>query len=594
MSDELLKTKNRQKQKEEIRTKLKENWDEISYFDVLFHRTWELIIEKEEYNGLAAWDVLDYEFIDYDLLLRKGRVKDWVGLFEEYHREMKSKDGYGSLPYGYSDEFLEPALEGLVRTLEQGDIFQKDREKLNPFLHEEIKDMLTIEVFDFGAFGCLHELYWNLVEAVGLIGSGKSVPFLKKVIEWVDKHPCEEIGQHGEQKYDYSHNVRCAAVEALVRITGDEEAEFLYKRFHEDGSPSVQKTIYNELVKMTSDEVMRYVRILRNMVPFHDAEDNFGEFYHFPKNAEEELERNVIVELEQARKDEGFFDTLYYKAISMSNNKEFAGIDPLKVLEGYFDLKNFLKQGEVKDIVSLFEEYFRRLDEYVGSKGPFAFSSIDEFLKYAVEGLVKKLERGEMSQEEREKELIRGHDYWEKIFQTELSSKEKDKLAKLLLNSVLTFELVTNEPIGFQKIERYSLISNRLHYCNIIKVIGLIGSRESIPFLKSIIEWIDKHDWKELTKKWGEHKGDFTSSIRYAAVEALVRITGAEEADYLYKRMFKDCSRSVRSKIYKELENIGTKKAKKYTAKIRNIRPGRKLDDIFSYPNLLFEEMDDE
>ena len=288
MSSELLLTKNIQKQKEEIRAKLKENWDEIAYFDVLYHRTWELINEKEEYFGLSAWEVLDYGFLDYGSFLRKGQVKDWVGLFKEYQRCMKKYKGNQG-PFGFQlyEEFLEYALEGLVKTLKHGNINPKDKDKLNPFLLDEIKDMLKIDFFGYGAYNFLPELYWNLVESTGLIGSRKSVPLLKKIIEWVDKHPCEEIGEHGEHKRDYSFNVRNAAVSALVRIAGDEEAEFLFKRFHEDGSPLVQETMYNDLEKMGTEEAKYYTDILRNMVPYHDAKDNFGEYYHFPENKEE-------------------------------------------------------------------------------------------------------------------------------------------------------------------------------------------------------------------------------------------------------------------------------------------------------------------
>ena len=147
MSSELLLTKNIQKQKEEIRAKLKENWDEIAYFDVLYYRTWELINEKEEYFGLSAWDVLDNDFLNFESFLRKGRVKDWVGLFKEYQRCMKKYKGNQG-PFGFQlyEEFLEYTLEGLVRSLKQGDIVQKD--KLNPFLLEEIKDLLKETGFE--------------------------------------------------------------------------------------------------------------------------------------------------------------------------------------------------------------------------------------------------------------------------------------------------------------------------------------------------------------------------------------------------------------------------------------------------------------
>ncbi|MCE7743531.1 MAG: hypothetical protein GPJ52_00185 [Candidatus Heimdallarchaeota archaeon] len=332
--------KNIQKLKEEIRAKLKENWDEIAYFDVLYYRTWELINEKEEYFGLSAWEVLDYGFLDYESFLRKGRVKDWISLFKEYYKsEKKYKGNQGPFGFALPGYFLDYALEGLVLKLKEGEISQEESEKLNPLL---LKDILTFKEVVYAPYGALPDFYTNLVKAIGVIGSRKSILFLKRIIEWVDKHGGGQMGEYGERRNDYSHYLREAAVRDLVKITGSEEAEFLFKRFHKDGSPSVQEAIFEELEKMTTEEAMQYVTILRNMVPYRDIEGNYGEYHHYPENEDEVLKRKVIVELEKTRKDEDLFDTLYSKAISMSKSKEFAGIDPVKVLKDYFDFDNHL------------------------------------------------------------------------------------------------------------------------------------------------------------------------------------------------------------------------------------------------------------
>ncbi|MHA1366358.1 MAG: hypothetical protein ACTSP5_08115 [Candidatus Heimdallarchaeota archaeon] len=210
--------------------------EENDFLDVFYEKTIDLIGLNEEYHrsGTNAWEILSEifgsSFIENYFV--SGKVKNWVGVFEgyfEYKRKKKKWEKYKDIEvfgelFGDTDEDLDSAVFGLAESIREGKVSLEEQEKLIPLLQK----------FPY-SFNGFPELFKQVVACYDAIGSKKVLPYLRKIIEDIDRYDSRWFG-------------------ALLKISDEDELNYLCTRFHKDPSPSVQLTIYNEINKIETQK----------------------------------------------------------------------------------------------------------------------------------------------------------------------------------------------------------------------------------------------------------------------------------------------------------------------------------------------------
>jgi len=201
--------------------------EENDYIDVLLFKLSELLTEKEEYSIFAEDEILNEfggdGFIDKYLL--SGKVKDWIKVLQgiiilQKNKRKKIAWGLAHYIYDFTDS-LESFFRGLAMCLSQGEISSDIQEKIIPLIQKfpwHVNDKPN--------------LYLNNVICHGLIGSKKSLPFLRYIINESDIFIrfFEDDG-FGEYYNDHFTHTRGMAIKALIKITDKNELSYLAKRF---------------------------------------------------------------------------------------------------------------------------------------------------------------------------------------------------------------------------------------------------------------------------------------------------------------------------------------------------------------------------
>lgn len=229
--------------------------EEDDYFDIIYKKSKELLNELELLYHYTPYHVVN-DYISIYAYLTDGKVKDWVEHFKKYDRCVKRNRRIGWADYYIyemdPEDFLEYSTEGLVVQLKQGNFEQKDRMKLIPLLQ---KIYVPFDYWPRDGFDTVPYAHAYIAQALGFIGSKKSVKYLKILIEWYDR--LQDIGslhQYGEHYYDYSYTVRREAVKSLLKISREKAIEYLKERFFIDVSHSVRMMIYHKINEINPEE----------------------------------------------------------------------------------------------------------------------------------------------------------------------------------------------------------------------------------------------------------------------------------------------------------------------------------------------------
>ncbi len=244
--------------------------EENDYLDVFYEKTVDLIGLNEEYHksGTNAWEILSKiigsSFIEN--YFTAGKVKNWVGVFEGYFEYKRNKKKWGKYKdievfgelFGDTDEVLDSAVFGLAESIREGKVRTEDIVKLIPLLQK----------FPY-SFNGFPELFKQVVACYDAIGSKKTLLYLKKIIERIDIFGPIVLGlitSEGEYYNDHFYDLRSYAIQVLLKISEKDELDYLCNRFHNDPSPSVQRTIYNEIKKIETPKAKEKLNKLKEIL----------------------------------------------------------------------------------------------------------------------------------------------------------------------------------------------------------------------------------------------------------------------------------------------------------------------------------------
>ncbi|MHA1185834.1 MAG: HEAT repeat domain-containing protein [Candidatus Heimdallarchaeota archaeon] len=237
----------------EFKFLIKTFWtNENDYLDIIYRKLNELQREHEKYRLFSEEHILmavggNDVFSRY---LQQGQVKDWVKVFEEYFAHENSKpdtDDWGLGRYIFesdNDEILEQTIKGLSKSLDRCEVSIEDREKLIPLLQD----------FSWSING-FPNIYYYIITCHGIIGSKKSLSYIRKIIESIDNYVLSgHLGSDGEDHEDYFHYVRSKAILALTQISDEDELDYLFERYKTDLSLNVRNTIYSEISNIKTEK----------------------------------------------------------------------------------------------------------------------------------------------------------------------------------------------------------------------------------------------------------------------------------------------------------------------------------------------------
>ena len=196
--------------------------------------------------------------------LRDGKVKYWTKVFEEIIIHTKGNPSSNDWGVGFiihdDEELLEATVKGLVRSLSRRDVSFDEQQKL-----------VTILQNLPWSYNGLPNLFIYIVISHGVIGSEKSMPFFKEILEEIDNYKnIRNLSQEGEYDYSPLYTERQFAVKAIIKITGLKEIDFLIERFKED--PSIREVMYYEIKRINSPEITEIKEKLKELGKFDDLE----------------------------------------------------------------------------------------------------------------------------------------------------------------------------------------------------------------------------------------------------------------------------------------------------------------------------------
>ena len=241
------------KLKEELIDKFIAFWvvEDNDYLDIMFSKITALIAENEDYRIFAVDEILfeaigDVSFDEREAIistyLYSGGIKDWVGFLNEIHNYSQSKpnsDDWSLAGYIFeSERLVEDAIHGLARSLSKGEIASNVLGKLIPLLQNFPWKINGMPIF-----------YLYTIICHGLIGSTKSIPFLKLVLVEIDDLSLGTRDSEREFQNDNFHLVRTITVKAFAKISRKDGANYLLERLNKEPSPSVKQIILHELMK---------------------------------------------------------------------------------------------------------------------------------------------------------------------------------------------------------------------------------------------------------------------------------------------------------------------------------------------------------
>ena len=277
MNKEIPSDDQKQKLREELIAKFIAFWiEDNDYLDLMFNKIATLITENDDYGIFATdeilFDALGGSSADGEIIIEdyfySGKIKDWISFHREIQIHLEDKPGPNDCGLGSyifeSKKLIVEAIHGLARSLSRGEINSDDQEKLIPLLQNfqwKINDLPDFYIFQ--------------VICYGLIGSTKSLPFLKKILEEIDNVNLETRDLDREFHNDNFHFVRIMVVKAIAKINGKNGANYLIERFKKEPSPSVQQIIIFELKKFDIPDIFDGLKEYKQI---SDLETNFSKY----------------------------------------------------------------------------------------------------------------------------------------------------------------------------------------------------------------------------------------------------------------------------------------------------------------------------